>query len=199
MKTKTLFRLCGVVQLAVGLPTLYVAEWGVLWRYYDVTHFNSYVLRPGMWAIGTVATLIGLWHLWMRWTTFGRVLVSWAEACKWERDMDKLWGAQLPPDEFQPRTLAADLHYLWYLVTHCGIGRHDPNAFSYSNGGEDGPRGTVCCDCGLYISRRNLQLPHVPVPEDVMRAIEAMYDEPRTIMVLYPDGNRYPEDAPTKH
>lgn len=204
MRDKTLMRISGAISLTVGVSALLLARWGVLWsvEYRPfVNDMQLYVMRPAMYLFGAGSTLLGLWHLWIRWTTFGYVLGSWAEACRWERTMDKLYASEaLAGEPIQTRTIAADLHYLWYLLTHCAIGRHDPNALSYCKGGEDGPRGTQCCDCGIMVSGQNVQPALRALAEEDYRRIEAemaaeMADEPNTIYVLHPDGFRRPEDA----
>lgn len=213
MREKTMHRITGGLMLSVGLPALWLARWGVLWEPQyrgDLDGLERYLLHPGLYLCGAVATALGVWHLWMRSTTFGKVLRSWAEACRWERYMDDLYAAQMPAEENEAfrRTLGEDFHYLWYLLTHCAIGRHDPNSRSYNNGGEDGPRGTQCCDCGLYLSREDITRPHVPLSEEDIARMEAematymteeVVGDSDTVMVLYPDGQRRPEDAPTRH
>jgi hypothetical protein len=202
MKTKTLFRLCGGFLLALGVPTLLVAQWGSLWQPGTVEYLGwlqLYVLRPMMYGVGTVATGLGLWHLWIRWTTFGYVLRSWAEACQWERDMDRLYAAQLAPEGYGRRGFGADLHHLWYLVTHCAIGSHDPNALWYSDGGEDGPRGTTCGDCGVRISLQNVTARAFPLTvADYQRVDMAFLEQdggPDPLRSISPDDGCYTQGS----
>jgi hypothetical protein len=162
MRNKTIFRLCGAGLLALGLPTLFTAQWGVLWQPGTAEYLGwgqLYILRPGMYLTGAVATAFGLWMLWLRWTIAGRVLRGWVEDVRHDRALDEQYGAD--PD-WLPRRWQDDLRALWWR-RGCMVGRHDPRALWHSDGGEDGPRGTTCGDCGVRISLENVTAPLIPV------------------------------------
>lgn len=154
MRLRTIYRLCGAGLLALGLPTLFTAQWGALWQPGTVEYLGwsqLYVLRPGMYATGAVATGLGLWQLWLRNTTPGMVLRRWREDVLWDRELDERYATAYADDpDYQRATWRDDLANLWYR-RGCLIGRHDPKALEYCVGGEDGPRGTTCVDCGLGV------------------------------------------------
>lgn len=150
MRTKTIFKLCGAAMLALGLPSLYLAHWGALWQPGIVEYLGwsqKLILRPGLYVCGVVASWLGLWHLWLRWTTAGRVWLQWREDCEYERCIDTvvdydghLWGSSIGWRD--------DFRALW-AVLPCMAGRHGQTY--YCKGGEEGPRGAHCTRCGIGV------------------------------------------------
>jgi hypothetical protein len=184
-----------------GAFMIWVARYGVLWSYHDLGWFETAVLRPGMYAIGALTIVYGAWYAWLAYTMAGRVLAQWADDIR----HDVQAGAVGDLGVREVARLYA--HELWRR-RGCLIGRHESAAIVFIPS-----EGAVCEHCGLAVPMR-LSLPDrldslvaghaAPLWRWLHRKEIARGDwlpgdepnEPKTIYVLYPDGQCRPEDAP---
>lgn len=144
---RTILNVLGTAS-AIGCAACgYAAVFGSLWAA-NTDAFQLYVLRPTMFLLGTVGTVVCLYFGPLYRTRAARVWRSWRENCEYERLMDDTYG--WPPEMHRTNWLD-DLRHLRYLATRCMVGRHEPSAVFQCPGGEEGPRGAYCADCGLRV------------------------------------------------
>lgn len=150
----------GLFFLVVGPINFYLGVWGEMYtnpEFYDyLGYLQLYVLRPLL-IVSIFCLPLGLWLLappvW-RW-----MLGNLWEALEHEEWMDgmyyddlceetKKYGAPRATLWNRPRRM---LSLIWY-ARWCFLGRHPEDELWYSDGGEDGPRGTTCGRCDRKIS-----------------------------------------------
>lgn len=93
MQLKTQYRLCGAVLLALGVPTIFTAVWGVLWTMPEASWFDRYPLRLFMFLAGAWGTWLGLWYGLLIHTIWVSRLWAWYDEWKWNRDYRR-WKAE---------------------------------------------------------------------------------------------------------
>lgn len=140
---RTILRVLSAGLAAQGAFMVWIARYGTLWAYEtDLGWFAPYVLRPGMYAIGSFTVVFGVWYAWLAYTTGGRVLATWAD------DVRHDLAAGAVADLGWPTVLRSYSRELWDR-RGCVIGRHAMEALNYFP-----DEGTVCEDCGLVVALR---------------------------------------------
>lgn len=155
-------RAMGAFTIIIGGADLWLAHYGSLWQSPMVEYLGwsqLYVLRPALYLFGLAGVLVGFHYLWFRWTNAGYVLREWLAAVQYDRELDEQFIAAFGEDAVTRATWRDELAGLWAL-RYCLIGQHSHTW--YSDGGEDGPRGTYCGCCDAYVSIRNLTVKEAP-------------------------------------
>ena len=176
MTNSKFMRLCAMPLIPLGLANLYVGIWGEMWHDPDFApylgYLQWYVLRPALLLTGLVAILIAAWYVmpaawrWLIEDEFARA--------KEEEALDAMYGHFYEEDakvegvryvRARPRNrLFRVISGLWFM-RGCFVGRHPADALWYSDGGEDGPRGTSCGICGKCISIDDVTTKLKPTPD----------------------------------
>jgi hypothetical protein len=182
---------------AQGAFMVWIARYGTLWDYEtELGWFAPYVLRPGMYAIGTVTVVMGLWYAWLAYTGGARVLEQWVD------DIRHDLQAGAVGDLGWREVVRLYAHELWNR-RGCLVGSHGLENLNYFPG-----EGTVCENCGLRVALRLswsdrfwLAIRRPQRVEDKWSATLARVCPPLpalsdSILVLHPDGQYREEDAP---
>lgn len=176
-----IYKIAGLFFLIAGPINFYLGVWGEMYTNPEFADYlgylQLYVLRPLL-IISIFAVPYGIWLLmpavW-RW-----MLGNLYECALEDEYMDRDHWHQLADEErVLPKATCWNrpwrmLQMVWY-ARRCFIGRHPEDALWYSDGGEDGPRGTTCADCGRTVSlddvtRLTTSEPDIPLPDRGPRA-----------------------------
>lgn len=171
----------GLVTAAMGCGSLYLGAFGSLWQPGSVEYLGwsqLWVLRPGLFLTGSAAIVVGLYLGPLYHTLAARIWRGWRQDCEWERTQDQMARDcnQWPDPDYYGWTWRDSLRSLWSR-RGCFVGRHDPDALSFCRGGEDGPRGTTCTDCGSYISRDDVRPPRPESSQSLTEMLWANRDD----------------------
>lgn len=157
-----LVKLAGLILLIVGLFNIYSGIFGRMWHDPDFAPYLGwlqwYVLRPALLISGPLGALCGAWLLLpVRWRR--TVLLVVGDEIDDEVYDAKFWDATWATTGLRKSTawnrLPRIARHLWGIRA-CFVGRHPADSLWFCRGGEDGMRGTVCCDCGERLSRDNI-------------------------------------------
>lgn len=152
---RNLWRVAWAALAVNGAFMLWLGRYGSLWEPENAQYLGwlqLYVLRSGLFIVGAATLVAGLWFAWLAYTLPGRVVRGWADDVWHDRQLDREMAGD---PEWVNRRWQDDLAGLWYR-RRCMVGRHAPTALYYCRGGEEGPRGCHCEDCGLSVPLRTL-------------------------------------------